>query len=150
MPYQLNLNLINNIELQSMLNTNPHKKIKNLLGKIIPKSLALWILNNLNINPQTPCYKIDGQTRDKILNKLINFEVTVTGKVPDGEVVTCGGIDLKEINSKTLEAKRYSGLYFCGEVLDIDGFCGGFNLQNCWSTGYVTAKSIIDKIYSSQ
>ena len=82
--------------------------------------------------------------RDEILNKLTNFKITVTGKVPDGEVVTCGGVDLKEVNSKTLESKQYSGLYFCGEVLDIDGFCGGFNLQNCWSTGYIVSQSILN------
>lgn len=144
-PYQLTLRLIEDIDLQSLLNKNSHKEIKNLLGQFIPKALAIWILNNLNISPETPCHKIDGKTRNKILNKLTNFEVTVTGKVPDGEVVTCGGVDLKEVNSKTLESKQYSGLYFCGEILDIDGFCGGFNLQNCWSTGYVVSQSIIMK-----
>ena len=79
------------------------------------------------------------------MNRLTNFEIIVTGKVPDGEVVTCGGVDLKEVNGKTLESKQHQGLYFCGEVLDIDGFCGGFNLQNCWSTGYIVAQSIIEK-----
>lgn len=143
-PYQLTLRLIEDIDLQSLLNQNSHKEIKNLLGQFIPKALAVWILNNLNILPETPSHKIDGKTRNRILNKLTNFEVTVTGKVPDGEVVTCGGVDLKEVNSKTLECKQYSGLYFCGEILDIDGFCGGFNLQNCWSTGYVVAQSIIN------
>lgn len=142
-PYQLSFKLIEDLELQPLLDKNPHKEIKNLLGQFIPKALAVWILNNLNILPETPCHKIDGKTRNKILNKLTNFEVTVTGKVPDGEVVTCGGIDLKGVNAKTLESKQYKGLYFCGEVLDIDGFCGGFNLQSCWSTGYITAQSIL-------
>jgi len=143
-PYKLSLTLAKCTDLQDYLNQNPHKEIKNLLAKFIPKSLALWILNNLNIPQDLPCHKINGQTRDKIINKLGNFEITVSGKVPDGEVVTCGGVDLKEINAKTLESKKYSGLYFCGEVLDIDGFCGGFNLQNCWSTGYITAQSILN------
>lgn len=144
-PYKLSIHITSCSDFQEDLNNNPHKEIKNLLGQIIPKSLGLWILKSLNIDPETPCHKIDGKTRDKILNKLLNFEITVTGKVPDGEVVTCGGVDLKGINSKTLESKQYSGLYFCGEVLDIDGFCGGFNLQNCWSTGYVAAQSIISQ-----
>ena len=107
--------------------------------------MATWILDNLNIKLETPCHKIDGKTRDRILNRLTNFEIIVTGKVPDGEVVTCGGVDLKEVNGKTLESKQHQGLYFCGEVLDIDGFCGGFNLQNSWSTGYIVAQSIIEK-----
>lgn len=141
-PYKLTIQLAKCDNLQNELNSNPHKEIKNLLGQIIPKALAVWVLNELNISQDTPCHKIDGKTRDKIIQKLENFEITVTGKVPDGEVVTCGGVDLKEVNPKTLESKKYSGLYFCGEVLDIDGFCGGFNLQNCWSTGYVAAESI--------
>ncbi len=141
-PYKLSFQLAKCDNLQNELNSNPHKEIKNLLGQIIPKGLAVWVLNELNISQDTPCHKIDGKTRDKIIQKLENFEITVTGKVPDGEVVTCGGVDLKEVNPKTLESKKYSGLYFCGEVLDIDGFCGGFNLQNCWSTGYVAAESI--------
>lgn len=144
MPYTLSLELVPEFNLQEYLDKNPHKEIKNLLGQFIPKSLAEWILNYLNISLDTPCHKINGKTRDKILNKLTNFEITITGKVPDGEVVTCGGVDLKEVNSKTLESKQYPGLYFCGEVLDIDGFCGGFNLQNCWSTGYIAAQAIIN------
>lgn len=145
MPYELSFELIPPFNLQEHLNKNSRKEIKNLLSEFIPKSLAVRILQNMDINPETPCHKINGKTRDKILNKLTNFEVTVTGKVPDGEVVTCGGVDLKGVNSKTMESKQYQGLYFCGEVLDIDGFCGGFNLQNCWSTGYLAAQSIINQ-----
>lgn len=143
-PYSLVLPIVPEFNLQENLDKNPHKEIKNLLGQIIPKSLAIWILEALNIYPETPCHKINGKMRDKILNKLTNFEVTVTGKVPDGEVVTCGGVDLNGVNSKTLESKQHQGLYFCGEVLDIDGFCGGFNLQNCWSTGYIVSQSILN------
>ncbi len=146
MPYKITLQLIPDFNLQEHLNSNPHKGIKNLLGQFIPKALASWILDNLNIHPETPCHQINGKTRDRILNKLTNFEVTITGKVPDSEVVTCGGIDLREVNSKTLECKQYNKLYFCGEVLDIDGFCGGFNLQNCWSTGYIVAQSILKNL----
>lgn len=145
MPYTLKFNLVQEFDLQEFLDKNPHKEIKNLLGEFIPKSLAIWILNNLQTACETPCHRINGKTRNKIYDKLTNFEVTVIEKVPDGEVVTCGGVDLKEIHSKTLESKKYPNLYFCGEVLDIDGFCGGFNLQNCWSTGYIVAQSISNK-----
>lgn len=141
-PYKLSFCFAKCDNMQDELNSNPHKEIKNLLGQFVPKALAIWILNNLKIPQDTQCHKINGKTRDKIINNLENFEVTITGKVPDGEVVTCGGVNLKEVNPKTLESKKYSGLYFCGEVLDIDGFCGGFNLQNCWSTGYIAAQSI--------
>lgn len=142
MPYKLTFKLTHDFNLQEELDKNSHKEIKNLLGQFVSKSFASFILDFLNIDQNIPCHKITGKLRDTIYNKLMNFEVTITSKVPDGEVVTCGGIDLKEINSKTMESKKYPNLYFCGEVLDIDGFCGGFNLQNCWSTAFVVAQSI--------
>lgn len=142
MPYKLVFQLVKDLDLQAELNKNPHKEIKNLLDQFVPKSFAEFVLENLDIEKDTPCHKITGKLRDKIYKKLTTFEVTIISKVPDGEVVTCGGIDLKEINSKTMESKKYPNLYFCGEVLDIDGFCGGFNLQNCWSTAFVVAQSV--------
>lgn len=142
MPYKLVFQIVKDLDLQAELNKNPHKEIKNLLGQFVPKSFAEFVLENLDIEKDTPCHKITGKLRDKIYKKLTTFEVTIISKVPDGEVVTCGGIDLKEINSKTMESKKYPNLYFCGEVLDIDGFCGGFNLQNCWSTAFVVAQSV--------
>lgn len=142
LPYNLTLKFVEPFDFQAELNKNPHKEIKNLIGHYIPKSFASFILKSLNIDENTQCHQINGKTRDKILNRLENFNVSIIGKVQDSEVVTCGGINLKEINSKTLESKQYKNLYFCGEVLDIDGFCGGFNLQNCWSTGYIVAQSI--------
>ena len=142
-PYKLHFDFIGEIDLQTELNTNPHKSIKNLLSEHIPKSFAEFVLTELKINPDTKSHAIDGKTRDKILNKLQNFEVNVTGTFPDGEVVTAGGVDLNEINSKNMQSKLVPHVYFCGEVMDIDGFCGGFNLQNCWSTGYLAAQGII-------
>ena len=143
MPYKLTLQLVEPFDLQSLLDKNPHKEIKNLLGQNLPKSLATWLLKSLEIEEDTPCHKINGKIRDKILNKLTNCEINVKAKVPDSEVVTCGGVSLKEISSQTMEAKNYPNLYFIGEILDIDGFCGGFNLQNCWSTGFVATQSIL-------
>lgn len=142
-PYKLHFDFIGEIDLQTELNSNPHKSIKNLLSEHIPKSFAEFVLTELKINPDTKSHAIDGKTRDKIRNKLQNFEVNVTGTFPDGEVVTAGGVDLNEINSKNMQSKLVPHVYFCGEVMDIDGFCGGFNLQNCWSTGYLAAQGII-------
>ena len=142
-PYKLSFCILEISNLQELLNSNPHKSVKNLLGEFIPKSLSEYILKNLQIDIDAKCHTIDGATRDKIINKLNNFQVTVTKPFADGEVVMSGGVDLKEVNSKTLESKINKNIYFCGEVLDIDGFCGGFNLQNCWSDGFVVADSIL-------
>ena len=144
-PYNISFTLVPDIDLQKFLNDNPHKEIKNIICQFIPKSLAEYILKLLKIKPDLKGFMINSKLRDEILTVLQNFEITATGKVKDGEVVTCGGVDLKEINPKTLEAKSYPNLYFCGEVMDIDGLCGGFNLQNCWTTGFVAAQSIADK-----
>lgn len=141
-PYKLSFNFVDNIDLQTALNENPHKSIKNLISDYVPKSLAEFVLKAADVNIDEKCHKINGKTRDLILEKLQNFEVTAQGTVPDSEVVTAGGVDLKEINPKTMESKLVKGLYFCGEVMDIDGFCGGFNLQNCWSTGFAAAKAL--------
>lgn len=138
-PYTLSFNFVGDIDLQTALNENPHKSIKNLLADYVPKSFAEFILEE----PDKKCHLINGKTRDKILDKLQNFTVTAIGTVPDGEVVTSGGVDLKEINPKTMESRLVPHVYFCGEVMDIDGFCGGFNLQNCWSTGFVVAQGIL-------
>ena len=148
-PYKLSFNFWSGTDLQEELNQNPHKSIKNLLGERLPKSFVSYVLENLNIDIERKCHTIDGKTRDMVLSKLQNFEINVVGTVPDGEVVTSGGVDLKEINPKTLESKLVPNIYFCGEVLDIDGFCGGFNLQNCWSTGFVAAQGIKQKFPSS-
>lgn len=147
-PYKLNFNFIGDIELQSLLNENSHKSIKNLLGEFVPKSFAQFCLESLKINPDKKCHEIDGKNRDCILKKLQNFEVTVVGTFPDGEVVMSGGVDLKDVNPKTMESKIVKNIYFCGEVLDIDGFCGGFNLQNCWSTAYCASQAILDNLLS--
>lgn len=142
-PYKIVLDLCDEFDLQDLLNNNPHKSIKNLLSEFVPRSLAEFILKN----PDEKCHKINGKTRDEILNKLHNFEITIKAPSKDGEVVTCGGVDLKEINPKTMESKLIEGVYFCGEVMDIDGFCGGFNLQNCWSTAYAAAQGIMSNLF---
>ena len=142
LPYKLSIDFIKEFDLQYYLDRNPHKEIKNLLSEFVPKSLGVWILNNLGINPELKCHKINKIIRDKIVSNLHNFEVNVVSKIQDGEIVTCGGVDLAEINPKTMESKKYKNIYFCGEVVDIDGFCGGFNLQNCWSGAFVVSESI--------
>ncbi len=141
-PYKINLNIINLENFQNLLNENPHKFIINLLSDFVPRSFAGYLLGVLNINSDTKCCNINGKTRDLIINSLENFQINVIATQKDGEVVTSGGVALDEINPATFESRKIKNLYFGGEVLDIDGFCGGFNLQNCWSNAFVIAESI--------
>ena len=142
-PYNISFDFCGKIYLQDYLNKNPHKSIKNLLADFIPKSFAEFILFKAGIGFDEKCHNINAKQRDKILDLLNNFKIEITGTAKGGEVVTSGGVDLDEVNSKTMESRIVPNLFFCGEVLDIDGFCGGFNLQNCWSTGYAAAQGIL-------
>ena len=143
-PYKLNLDLYpQEINLQELLNTNPHKDVKNILSKFIPHGLIKYLIGNI---ADIKAHKIDGKTRDFILSKLHNLELTVIGTNKGEETVTAGGIDLSEINPKTMELKKYPNIYCIGEALNIDGFCGGYNLQNAWSTAFV-AKEGITNLY---
>ena len=143
-PYKLNFDLHpQEINLQELLNTNPHKDVKNILSKFLPHGLIKYLIGDI---ADIKAHKIDGKTRDFILSKLHNLELTVIGTNKGEETVTAGGIDLSEINPKTMELKNYPNIYCIGEALDIDGFCGGYNLQNAWSTAFVAKEGIIGSI----
>ena len=143
-PIKLSLNFIEDekLNLQKELELNSQKEVLNYISNFMPKSLAKIILNDLNISTNKKCHQINKEERNKLKKALTSFELSIINPLKEGEIVSSGGISLDEINPKTMESKIVSGLYFCGEVLDIDGFCGGFNLQNCWSTGYIAGKSL--------
>ena len=141
MPHKFKLDLAPKLtDLQEDLNKIPHKEIKNILSKYLPQKIVGYILKDLD--ETTKAHKINGKTRDLILERIHNFEIEVIGTNKGEETVTAGGIDLKEINPKTMGVKEVPNLYAIGEVLNIDGFCGGFNLQNAWSTAYVCAEAL--------
>ncbi len=140
-PYKLTFDLYNKeLDFQSLLNSNPHKDLKNILSLIFPNRFAEFLSKEYS---STKACNINGKIRDLILNKIHNYEVEITGTDKGEETVTSGGFDLNEINPKTMESKLYPNLYIIGEALDIDGFCGGFNLQNAWSTAFIATESII-------
>lgn len=142
-PLNVKLNLspfVSQLILQDILNNNSKKDIKNLVSEFVPRAVAEYILNLNKIKLDEKCCNINGLTRDVILKSLQEFNITVTGHAKEGEVVTSGGVSLNEIDAKTMQSKLVNGLYFCGEVIDVDGFCGGFNLQNCWSTGFIAGE----------
>lgn len=141
MPYKLTIDLAPELkDLQEKLNLNPKKDIKNLLSEYMPAKLAKFLLKDTE---NKKACEINGKTRDLILEKIRKFEITITGTNKGEETVTAGGIDLNEINPKTMGVNKVPNLYCIGEMLNIDGFCGGFNLQNAWSTAYVCAEGII-------
>ena len=101
------------------------------------------VINLSKINPEKKVNEITKQERAKIVKILKNFELQISQFRPiDEAIVTSGGINIKEINPKTMESKIVKGLYFAGEVIDVDAYTGGFNLQIAYSTGYTAGKEI--------
>lgn len=115
-----------------------HKKeFKNSLDKLLPKKLIQYVIAKSGINKNKKVTEITKEERQKLLNLLKCMEFTVQGTRPVEEgIITAGGVNVKEINPSTMESKIVPGLYFAGEVIDVDAYTGGFNLQIAWSTGY--------------
>ena len=114
-----------------------NKEFKNSLEKLLPKKMIESVINLSGINPIKKVNEITKEERKNLVNLIKNFEVSIDGFRPVEEaIVTAGGISVKEINPKTMESKLVKGLYFAGEVIDVDAYTGGFNLQIAYSTGY--------------
>lgn len=115
-----------------------NKQFKNSLEKLLPRKMINTIIEIIGINPEKRIYEITKEERKKLVKILKNFELNINGfrKIEEA-IITKGGINVKEINPRTMESKIIKGLYFAGEIIDLDAFTGGFNLQIAWSTGYV-------------
>ena len=119
------------------------KQLINGMKDLLPSRLIPLIIELAGIDPQKPINQISKEERQQISYMLQHMPLTVKGLRPVEEaIVTAGGISLKEFNPKTMESKLVKGLYGAGEVLDIDAFTGGYNLQAAFSTGYVAAMHI--------
>ena len=119
------------------------KQLANGMKDLLPSRLIPLIIELAGIDPQKPINQISKEERQQIGYMLQHMPLTVKGLRPVEEaIVTAGGISLKEFNPKTMESKLVKGLYGAGEVLDIDAFTGGYNLQAAFSTGYVAAMHI--------
>ncbi len=119
-----------------------NKQFKNSLDKLLPQKLIPVIIEKTNINGSKKINEITKQERQKLVKELKHFKISINGTRPIEEaIVTSGGINIKEINPKTMESKLISGLYFAGEVIDVDCLTGGYNLQVAWSTGYTAGIS---------
>lgn len=120
-----------------------NKDFANSLNKLLPKSIISVIIDRSGIDPHKKCNSVTKEERRRLVELLKGFKLTVTGKRPVKEaIITSGGINVKEINPSTMESKLVSGLYFCGEVIDVDAYTGGFNLQIAYSTGYLAGINI--------
>ena len=109
----------------------------------LTKRLWVYLLNKLEIDNAKTWSTLLSSERNKIINILLNDEYQITGKGPFAdEFVTSGGVSLDQVSFKTMESLICKGLYFSGEVLDVDGITGGFNFQHCWTSGWLAGKAI--------
>ena len=114
----------------------------NALGGLLPRKLIPAVVRLSQIDPHAKVNGITRQQRAALLHTLKHFLVVVSGKRPVAEaIVTSGGVSVREVDPKTMESKKLPGLYFAGEVLDVDAYTGGFNLQIAWSTGRLAGLS---------
>lgn len=114
-----------------------NKEIKNALDDLLPKKLIPVIIEIAKLNENKKINEITREERYRIINALKHLTIEVNGFRPIEEaIITAGGVSIKEINPKTMESKLIKGLYFAGEIIDVDAYTGGFNLQIAYSTGF--------------
>ncbi|HHT91496.1 MAG TPA: NAD(P)/FAD-dependent oxidoreductase [Firmicutes bacterium] len=134
---QLDLRLLRDLELFS------RKQFQNVLGQLLPKRLISVIINICGIPPDKLCHQISRDERTLLRRLLKDLPITISDTLPiTAAIVTAGGVDVREVDPRTMESKKCKGVHFCGEVLDVHGVTGGFNLQAAFSTGYCAAQGV--------
>ena len=122
---------------------NQNRELKNSLSALLPSKLISPFIELTGISPDTRINSITKEQRATMLNLLKALPVKIIGTRPiDEAIVTGGGVDCKEIDPKTMQSRIVSGLYFAGEVIDVDAYTGGFNLQIAFSTAYVAGNAV--------
>lgn len=119
-----------------------NKDFSNSLNELLPRKLIPVIIERSKISPTKQVNEITKLERQQLVSLLKEFKFNIKGFMPiEIAIISCGGIDVKQVNPKTMESKLIKGLYFAGEILDVDGFTGGYNLQIAFSTGYSAGKN---------
>lgn len=121
---------------------NSNRDFINALGGLLPRAMIPVIVERIGILPETKVHSITRQQRRRLLEQLKCFSIVLTGPRPVEEaIVTSGGIKVSEIDPKTMESKQIPGLFFAGEIIDVDAYTGGFNLQIAWATGHAAGQA---------
>ena len=130
---------------------NRNRQFKNGLGGLYPAKLISVMIERSGIDPEKKVHEVTRQERRRLVELTKAFTMHVRGKRGfDEAVITQGGVSVKEVNPSTMESRLVHGLYFAGEVLDLDGLTGGFNLQIAWSTGYLAGSSAIIEVMQNR
>lgn len=128
--------------IQRDFSENQNRQFKNSLGRLLPSGMIPAVIRLSGIDPEKKVNSVTRDERQSLLHVLKHFPGTITGLVDIREaVITRGGVPVKETDPSTMESRLVSGLYLCGEMLDLDAVTGGFNLQIAWSTGHLAGES---------
>jgi predicted Rossmann fold flavoprotein len=120
-----------------------NKQLKNALNDLLPQRLIPWVIKASGIYPDKVVHQITKEERESLVTALKNFPLHFKGFRPIEEgIVTSGGVNVKEINPSTMESKIIPGLFFAGEIIDVDALTGGYNLQIAYSTGYLAGINV--------
>lgn len=120
-----------------------NKQFRNVIGSLMPAKMIPVMIRLCGINPDKKVNEVSREERQHLVKLLKKLPVTITGLRGWNEaIITKGGVSVKDVNPSTMESKKVSHLYFCGEVLDLDALTGGYNLQIAWSTGYLAGISV--------
>lgn len=135
------------LDLRLIRDFKEKKHVGNYLRELLPKMMIDVFVELSGIDPAKPVHSVSAVERAKIVETLKDLRVAVRGMAPlDEAIVTSGGVDIKEIDPRTMMSKLIDGLFFAGEVIDIDGRTGGFNLQAAFSTGWVAGESAAEYV----
>jgi len=130
--------------IEDMLKKHANKSLKNILSAFVPERFAEVLLDTVGLDKDKIANNMSKVEKEIIVKTLKNIELTAEDVLGfEQAIVTRGGVSLKEIDDKTMKSKIIDNLFFAGEIIDVDGKTGGFNLQICWSTGYLAGKSAI-------
>ena len=122
---------------------NKNKQFKNAISSLFPAKMLPIMPMLADINGDKKVNEITKEERERFVTTIKHLELTVTGVRDYNEaIITKGGVSVKEINPSTMESKLIKGLFFAGEVLDLDALTGGYNLQIAWSTGHLAGESV--------
>lgn len=129
--------------LHDALTKESNKKIKNVLGVLVPQALVGQVLTFCAVDGDTPCHSVSTEERKKIVQYVKGVTVTVEGLLGDDKaIVSSGGVPLRDVDGRTYESKICKNLYITGDLLDIDRPSGGYSLQLCWTSGYVAGHAV--------
>jgi predicted Rossmann fold flavoprotein len=129
--------------LERELREHNNNDFRNALGNLLPKDMIATFIDLSGIDPYKKCHSVTREERTRLLGLFKGLELNVSGcEGFEKAIITSGGIALKDVDMRTMQSKRVNNLYFAGEVLDLDAPTGGFNLQVCWSTGYLAGTSV--------